>query len=350
MQLKMLLVLPAMVLIGTSAGAQNIDVTGFTNPNAAVASQGSGSNLADRLNGAMWTANAPIPEPQGVAQASVVASADGALLYLIGGGVGSALATTNRLRIYNVANDAWTDGAPIPGSGMRSFGSAVELDGFIYVFGGLDGTTLPAPTVLNTTWIYDEANDSWAQGATMPAPRFGSAVATRTSTAIWVIGGYGGLEMMAETRTVWKYDPETNSYSTGYSDMPVPLGRIHGVQLDGGLVHVFAGGFDGVNHLVYSAGANSWSIAPAMPFGVTDPATVTDGSLIYLAGGGGMAPRGPGRTQIYDPATQTWSQGPAMPAPAVDNTAGALAGGTFFVLGGFNGSSAAATNYSLVLF
>src|SRR5258708_18105816 len=82
----------------------------------------------------------------------------------------------------------WWDAASVPLSrGLRSYASAVELNGFIYIFGGVDGDDA-AFEILNTTLIYDEANNSWSRGANMPGPRFGSAVATGCS-GIWGIRG-----------------------------------------------------------------------------------------------------------------------------------------------------------------
>jgi|GEM_PF-2910861 len=342
MRLKMLLALPAVVFLATNAAAQEGSATGLTNPEAMMISDSLASNPDILVAGTGWMSRAAIPVAAGIAQGSTVASACGTTIYHIGGGISGALTPTNRVFAYSVADNTWTEVAPMPFSpGVRSYGAAVEVDGFIYVFGGLDGTN-----VINRTFIYDEANDAWSQGVNMPAPRFGSAVAT-DGAVIWVIGGFGGTSLGDETRTVWKYDPAAGTYTTGFTDMPGPLGRIHGVELADGTVHVFAGGFDGNNHLVYNTGTNSWSTAPAMPFGVTDPATVTDGTLIYLGGGGGPSPRGPGHLQIYNPSTSTWSQGSMMPAPAVDNTSGALADGWFYVTGGYNGATSVSTNYSI---
>jgi N-acetylneuraminic acid mutarotase len=341
----MLLALPAVVLLATHAAAQNGSATGLVNPDAVVKPDSGASNLDNQVNGPMWTSNAPIPVALGIAQGSTVASADGSTVYHIGGGISGSLIPTNRVFGYSTKGDTWTEVANIPYSpGIRSYGSAVELNGFIYVFGGLDGTN-----VINTTFIYDIANDTWSQGTNLPAPRFGSAVAT-DGAAIWVIGGFGGLSLGDETRTVWMYAPATDGFTTGFADMPIALGRIHGAELPDGTVHVFAGGFDGSSHFVYDSGADSWSSAPGMPFGVTDPATVTDGMLIYLAGGGGAVPRPPGHLQIYDPSSSSWSQGPLMPAPGIDNTSGTIANGTFYVTGGYNGASSVPVNYSFPLF
>jgi hypothetical protein len=332
--------------------------------------------VSEQVDGPSWVANAPIPQAGGLAQTTTVESDDGISLFVIGGGIGGALTPTNVVRNYDSTTDTWTTVEPIPISpGVRAFGSAVRvpppppagvgLGSKIYVFGGYDGTN-----VLNSTWIYDIASDSWSQGANMPAERFGPAVAF-DGAVIWVIGGFSGPPTFAETSTVWQYDPATDSWTTGFAAMPGGLGRIHGAFVPapiagggGGTVHVFAGGtsqfpFDGQNHRVYDTATDSWSSAALMPFGVTDPATVynpVDG-MIYLAGGGGFAPRPPGHTQIFDLNAGTWSQGPMMPAPANDNTSGALICSgppagltcTFYVEGGFDGVGAASTNYSLAL-
>jgi len=228
------------------------------------------------------------------------------------------------------------------------------LNGFVYIFGGVSGD-LPSEEVLNTTWIYDEANDVWFRGANLPAPRAGPAVAT-DGAVIWVIGGYN--QFFGPEHTVWRYNPMADGYSTGFANMPRDLGRIHGVWLPDGTVHVLGGGEGGSlnNHFVYDTNTNGWSFAPLIPVGVQDPATVTDGELIYVVGAASeVFPRGPPHTQIFDPATGDWSEGPRMPPwPGlgdwgVDNTSGTVANGVFYVMGGYNGGGNAYFNYSVPL-
>jgi len=332
----------AVALFATGVFAQGMEhpSLGLTNPDGAPAR----IEISIAPDGSAWRSNAPIPQSGGLAQTTTAASSDGTSLYLIGGGIGGGLIPTNIVRKYDSLSDTWSTVAPIPQTGgIRAFGAAVNVGGSVYVFGGYDGTSS-----LNTVHIYNEAGGTWSRGANMPGPRFGPAVAT-DGTLIWVIGGFDGG--FTETNTVWSYDPSGDTWTPGLAAMPIPLGRIHGVALPDGTVHVFAGGFDGVNHRVYDTVANSWSVAAAMPFGVTDPATIyyPCAGKIYLAGGGGPAPRGQGHTQIFDPGTGMWTQGSLMPAPALDNTSGALLGATFYFEGGFNGLDAVTNNFSLDL-
>src|SRR5262249_49990278 len=116
--------------------------------------------------------------------------------------------------------------------------------------------------------------------------------------------------------------------------IPAPF-RVHGAVV-GGELHAFAGGFFGTAHVVYNPTTNTWRTAPLIPFGVTDPATATLGGKVWVVGGRPLA-----RAQIFDPATQTWSQAPALNdlPTGIDNTAGAVVQDRVHLTGGFDGAN-----------
>ena len=209
------------------------------------------------VGGGAWQLNAPIPEPLGVAQGATVASADGLHLYHVGGITGDMMAS-NRVWMYSIAEDSWTRVADLPVSpGIRSYGAAVELDGFIYVFGGYDGTQ-----VLDTTWIYDEAKDSWSQGTSMPGPLFGPAVAADAGV-IWVMGGFENTSIGGVSDLVWRYDPALNNwFYLGHGIVP---GRLHAVTLPAGNIHLLAGGFDWDYHCSFNFRDLTSSCPPPHP-------------------------------------------------------------------------------------
>jgi len=296
--------------------------------------------------GTGWTANPPIPEIRGVAQGATVASADGSRIYYVGGACCSSYPDAiDRVWIYSPDKGSWSRAADIPVvTGLDPFGAVAEMNGFIYVFGGFTGPAL-AGSILNTTWIYDEANDFWFEGSNMPDYRAASAAAT-DGTVVWIIGGYNDAFTGHSTDTVWSYDPATDTYRTDFDPMPVSSGRLHAVELPNGDIHVFTS----VNqHFVYDTESNHWFTQPPMDIRVLDPAVVTDGTLIYVAGGSGPVPRAEGWTQIYNPASFVWSQGPRMPAPAIDNTTGTIIDGVLYVIGGYDGAAPISFNYSLEL-
>lgn len=90
--------------------------------------------------GSFWTQNAPIPVANGLSQTTTAAS-DNGQIFVIGGGLGYGPdVTLNQTWQYNPGADTWTQMADVP-TPIRAFGSAVQRNGSIYVFGGFDGQT-----------------------------------------------------------------------------------------------------------------------------------------------------------------------------------------------------------------
>ncbi|HEU4732243.1 MAG TPA: kelch repeat-containing protein [Kofleriaceae bacterium] len=283
-----------------------------------------------------WAQAVAIPVTAGPSQASVVAVPSTGKLYVIGGGTGVGPDTRiDQLWAFDPESSTWTRKADVPSPGIgANFGSAVELGGKIYAFGGVIGPPGPI-TVTRTLWRYDIASDTWSRGADLPVDNFGAAVGAMGGK-IYIAYGSGFL-----TQT-WQYDPATDTY-TRKADAPniATTNRVHGAVL-GGELHAFAGGFEGNAHVIYNPVTNAWRSGPPMPFTATDPAVGVLGGRAFVVGGRPVA-----RTQIFDPATGTWSQGaPITGAPTgVDNTAGAALGATFHLVGGFNGTTSVSTHW-----
>jgi len=268
-------------------------------------------------------ARPPVPIAGGLAQHTVVAARG--RLYVIGGAVGAGLQRIRQVWEFNPDTDAWSRKADIPEPGPGStFGSAAELGGKIYVFGGF----FAAP--LNTLFIYDIATDTWSRGRDLPSANFGIAVAVAGNRIILATGsGFGNQ--------TWEYDPATDTY-TRLADAPITASRMH-ADVIGDELHAFAGGFDGFNHVIYNTATNAWRIGPRMPFGVTDPGVVALGGKFFVLGGRRpISPRG-AIVQIFDPQSNTWSQGPELGLNWLDNTDADAVGVTIHVVGGFDGAS-----------
>ncbi len=275
-----------------------------------------------------WEVNPPIPITNGPSQSTVVAAAG--KIYVIGGGTGPGPSSRiNQVWEFDPARNNWTRKADVPTPGPGStFGSAVEFGGKIYVFGGITGVGRFAQT-LRTLWIYDVAADAWSRGRDLPTANAGMAVAKIGSKIILAYGTVFGLQ-------AWEYDPASDDYTRKADPPPIPsTSRVHGAAI-GNEMHAFAGGFDGTAHVVYNATTDTWRPAPVMPFGVTDPAVAAIDGKFYVVGG-----RPNPRTQIFDPATNTWSQGPLVAGlpTGVDNTAGDAIGFKFYLVGGFDGAN-----------
>jgi hypothetical protein len=275
-----------------------------------------------------WTSATDVPIPNGLQQSTAIAASNGNL-YLIGGGTGFSPDTRiDQVWAYDPTTGGWAHKADVPSPGVGSnFGSAASVAGRIYVFGGILGP--PGVTVAHRAlWIYDVANNSWSRGADLPTDNFGAAVAA-IDGKIYLAYGSGFF-----TQT-WQYDPATDTY-TRRADAPfVPqTSRLHGVNLNGEL-HAFAGGFGGTSHVIYNPTLDQWRVGPDMPLGVTDPAVGVLGGKVLVVGGVPQA-----LTQIFDPATNSWTQGAPVVGAAggFDNTQGAVLGKTFHVVGGLSQS------------
>jgi hypothetical protein len=291
-----------------------------------------------------WFTRAPIPVTGGLSQATSVATNDGRI-YVIGGGTGAGPdVRVNQVNIYDTHSRTWSSAAPIPVSdGMAAYGSAVHLNGKIYVFGGIHGAG-GAIGVLNTTWIYDIASDSWTQGANLPRALFGSAVGV-VNGEIYVAGG---ADLNIPYNSAYQYDPGTDF--TPIANLPAANFRIHGVGVDSsGQFHVFAGGFTGHTHLVYDTSSNTWSAAAPMPIGVTDPGVVLIQDTIYVVGADAPGVLY-GMTQEYNLTAGSWALGPIMPTAVNNTTAAAVVHNHrafVYVEGGFDGTTAEPLNYVL---
>jgi N-acetylneuraminic acid mutarotase len=81
-------------------------------------------------------------------------------------------------------------------------------------------------------------------------------------------------------------------------------------------------------------------IAPMDEARAQHTATLLGGSTVLVAGGdtgnmdGGNNPIALASTRLYNPATNTWSNGPDLPSPRFGHTATALPGGTVLLVGG----------------
>jgi hypothetical protein len=276
-----------------------------------------------------WNAGVATPVAGGPLQSTVIGSTFDNKLYVIGGGTGAGPdVRIDQVWAFDPLSQSWTRKADVPSPGVGSnFGSAAQIGGFIYVFGGVTGPPAPV-TVTATSWKYDIAGNTWTRIKDLPTTNFGSAVAA-IGGKIYLAFGSGFVQQ------TWQYDPATDTY-TRKTDAPVvpsPV-RLHAVVL-GGQMHAFAGGFEGNAHVIYNPANDTWTTGPVMPFTATDPAVGVLGGKAFVVGG-----RPTAHTQIFDPAIGIWSQAsPIGLATGVDNTAGAVLGATFHLIGGFNGTT-----------
>jgi len=219
---------------------------------------------------------------------------------------------------------------------------AAVSQGKLYVFGGIGETVhyTPAKHVMR----YDPVANTWTQLADMPNGLTHSGVVPVGNT-IWLIAGYPEgtpYGQIFSTKTVWKYDIPSNTFSRG-PDLPVLCGTGGAGIVDGKIY--FARGTDqnrkdAPEHFMLDPAneAAGWKqLAPVLN-ARNHVAYVGYNHKMYLIGGqhfqDSLADY-QNQTDVYDPATNTWTQLANMVNGRSHITAATfLAEGNIYVLGG----------------
>ncbi|TSA57393.1 kelch-like protein [bacterium] len=234
----------------------------------------------------------------------------------------------------NAAEDSWTTKAPMQTA--RSFFEVAAVNRKIYAFGGGGA---------NTTEEYDPETNTWTTKASMLTARSGFAVAV-FQNKIYVIGGEvigTGFTGINEV-----YDPATNTWETKTSmptkrDTPVANTVDDKICVIGGILESESPGDPVVSDVneVYDPATDTWTTKASIPNAVYACVSAVVDSKLFVIGGetfsGGVL------NQIYDPETDTWSSGKNMTIKmhgmAAAATTGTLAPKRIYVMGGMEALS-----------
>lgn len=212
-------------------------------------------------------------------------------------------------------------------------GAAPLPDGRVLVVGGRDGAT----NETNTTEIFDPGALTWTAAAPMSIPRYGAAAVPLPNGRILVAGGR--INAGAATDTAEIYDPATASWTaTGSMNQarynsgaaPLPDGRI-----------LIAGGFSGTPSSQYLASTEIYDPATgtfttgnplAGPRSGVAGAPLPDGKVLMAGGANNSGAQA--TVEIYDPASGDFDSGTPLPAGRNGARAALLADGTVLIVGG----------------
>lgn len=259
--------------------------------------------------------------------AAAVTGADGRI-YLVGGlhrfiHAGSYL---DSVEIWDPFSLQWTAGSPMPTA--RAFmGATLGPDGSIYVIGGnLGGTGGPVSNVD----AYDPAIDTWTPGPPLEIPRTKCAAATGPDGKIYVFGGAAIPEVLDLSVGAWR----------PLSPMPTPRSALAAVTGPDGLIYT-VGGSDGTAWRniveVYDPNTDTWTTGPALPSAYTEMSgtTLADGSIVVAGSDFDLFGHATTFVYVLDPNTLAWHRLPDVPR-GVRGQATATAGdGRLYTLGGY---------------
>ncbi len=282
------------------------------------------------------------PIPTGVRYRSASATCDGRFIYLFGGwsGAGGILDETWR---YDTATDSWKEHAPMPEKVVNM--QAACIGSLIYLVGGYDGD---AHT--NLFLIYDTIEDSWkvstwAQVSTPAVAAWGGKLYTA-----------GGIPL--PRRDVWRYDPLVGKWEGPLAYMPEAIGYGSFVATDDAIYYV--GGITPGSYSArpsntvyrYNPAANSWDEhVSRMQDARMSPLVVWYGDFLYAIGGGGVDDSSWHQwetTEIFDLSQWqegTWGYTDTISFPQVA-MAGACADSRVWAFGGvFDNITSSITQY-----
>jgi RNA polymerase sigma factor (sigma-70 family) len=238
----------------------------------------------------------------------------------------------------------WTQKADMPTA--RSWSGAAVVDGKIYVIGGCVPSDPNIPTRFAQTTIameeYDPATDTWTKKAGMLPPTRAWLGTSVVNGIIYAIGGWSGWDEGRYVSTVEAYDPAADKW-TRKADMPTRR-ETCAVTVDG-KIYAIGGLRNGVVVVptveVYDPATDRWTRKADMPTTRCYHAACVIDGRIYVSGGYPVPPyiyrnaMGPTLTtvEVYDPATDTWTQTSDMPWPKYGHSASVI-DGKMYIIGG----------------
>lgn len=215
----------------------------------------------------------------------------------------------------------WQEAASLPNGHYEAVSTVVNDR--LWLFTGFEGNwPLIASYRID---VYNPKIDIWEteENPLNPMPFAGSHIqSVRTEEDIWFVGGFEGNHPGPPIADVWRYHLTTDQWTQGPS-LPEPRASGGAVFLDG-KIHFFGGlsrnrNSDYGEHFILDLdNPVEWTSGSPVPRPRNHfPAVVVD-NLIYLVGGQYRHDTDPvdlAYLDIYDPTTDTWSEGAPLPIP-----------------------------------
>lgn len=257
----------------------------------------------------IWETRAPFP----LQATEVSAAAIGEKVYVVCGITPDGL-RSDRLFIYDVAADEWSEGASIPITLGADHCNVAAAQGKFYLLGAI---RLGRGFLTNRTYVYDPAADRWDEIARMTVPRGASGVGV-SGNLIYVAGGEAAQE---SGKAFEVFDVSTRRWRL-LPQLPEPRTHLAGGFANGKFYAI--GGRTGRIETVqndvfeFDPATELWTRKASMPTARAGVATAVFEDRILVFGGEGPSGR-PEQTyeqvEEYDPATDSWRALAPMPHP-----------------------------------
>ena len=215
--------------------------------------------------------------------------------YYVLGGDPTGSTQTNQVWQYDPATDSWASKAPMPTAVTNVNGACI--DGIIYLVGGYTGA------YSNVFQIYDTAADSWTASTW---PRSASPAVAAFDGKLYT---FGGADAVGNTAVTYMFDPGTGTWNGPLA--PVPTARWYAVAATVGDYIYVVGGWGLANVERYDPATDSWSAGPSLPAQRQRAFAAWYGDYLYVGGGGD----GASWTATSNGGTSTRRTGRLVPGP-----------------------------------
>jgi hypothetical protein len=264
-----------------------------------------------------------------------------------GGYAPSPYACYSSAKLYDPEQWTWTQTTGLMNWARCDPAYAMLSDGKVLLAGGQD----IKENSLSNAEIYDPDTQKWTMVASMPSARVGGQAVTLKGGQVLVVGGHAG-DTWEDLSSAVLYDPTSGKWSTVADLSAAPEGQLVALPDGGALM---------VENKTYDYEADKWILRASERF---NPSTLNwtkvgpmmqarewpvvtslaDGRV--LVAGGVVEVAWPGQeeldkvstltatTDIFDPATNSWSAGPSMPDIRDNGAAVLLKDGSVLVAGG----------------
>jgi len=276
-----------------------------------------------------------------VARSEYAATVLDGRIYVAGG-----FGAESRFDRYDPDADSWEALADLPAP--RHHLCLVALDGAVYLAGGLDRE---ANRATDTFWRYDPSANAWETLAPLPQGPRGSLGGGAIDGALYITGGSSGDLAGPATADLARYDPAEDRWEL-LTPMPTPREHLGVAAAAGRLVAI--GGRNGSHEdlamlsatEIYDPATDTWQTGAALPVPRAGLGTASDGRMVIVMGGerfttdsGERMPETIGTVDRYDVEADAWSSLQPLPVPR-HGIAAAVVDGTLYAIGG---STAAGT-------
>ena len=245
----------------------------------------------------------------------------GGKFYLAGGGTAH--------QKYDPQTNVWSNVKPLPAALDHIQG--VALGGKIYYIGGLQ--TWPSPHV-STVYIYDPQTDSFSTGASMGTRGRGAGGVAAYDGKIYYAGGLSNGQAV---NWLDVYDPQSNQWSA-LPNMPTARDHFHAVALNGKLWAI-GGRTKDIGATVtaneaFDFSSKTWSAGhKPLPTPRGGFAAAASGDEVLIIGGED-ASKAHGTVEAYNVKTDSWRTLESMPTPRHGIQAASCNGGLYIAAGG----------------